>query len=293
MAISGASGFIGSALSRLLEGDGWKVRRIVRRKPSGDEIEWRPTERWIDREALEGVDAVVHLAGESIFGVWTQSKKRRILESRTHGTRTIAEALTGLERPPQVLVSVSGVNYYGDAGDRTLREDDPAGTDFLARVCVAWEAAAQPAADAGIRVVHPRFGLVLDPAGGSLRLMLPFFRMGIGGRLGSGKQWMSWISRRDATRVIRSVMTTPSLEGPVNAVAPEPVRNEDFTRALADAVQRPAFLAVPDFVLRTFSWGMGETILLASQRAIPAALLDRGFSFEYPTIRSTLAAGLD
>jgi hypothetical protein len=293
VAITGASGFIGSALRESFTADGWEVLSLVRRTPRAGEVEWHPDEGRVDGAALEGIDAFVHLAGENIFGIWTRAKKRRILQSRTRGTRAVAEALAGLSRPPSVLVSVSGINYYGDSGDAVLREDHPPGNDFLAGVCVAWEAAARPAADAGIRVVHPRLGMVLDRGGGALPIMLPAFRLGLGARLGSGRQWMSWITRPDAVRILRFAVSEPNLIGPVNAVSPQPVRNVEFTRLLARAVHRPALLAVPASLVQTCSGGLGDALMLASMRVAPEAILSGGFVFEHPTIEAGLASALD
>jgi uncharacterized protein len=293
VAITGASGFIGRALSDSFARDGWEVLSLVRRKAGAGEVEWDPEEGRLDAAVLEGFDAFVHLAGENIFGIWTPPKKRRILESRTRGTGTVARALAGLQRPPNVLVSVSGVNYYGNSGEQILHEDHPPGHDFLSTVCVAWETAAKPAAEAGIRVVHPRFGIVLDRNGGALRLMLPAFRMGLGARLGSGRQWMSWINYHDAVRLLRFVIANEDLAGPVNAVAPQPVRNAEFTRALGRALHRPAFLAVPSLAIRTFTGSLGDALLLASMRVVPQRLLASGFVFDHPDIEGALTAGLD
>lgn len=294
VAITGASGFLGRPLRESFSRDGWEVLSLVRREPrAAGEVRWDPDNGWIDADALEGVDAVVHLAGESIFGIWTHVKKRRILASRVRGTGTLATTIANLRSPPRVLVSVSGVNYYGDAGDEVLREEHPPGHDFLADVCVAWERAAHPAAEAGIRVVHPRFGIVLDPGGGALRLMLPAFQLGLGARLGSGRQWMSWISHHDAVRVLRYAVSEETLAGPVNAVAPHPVRNVEFTRTLARAVRRPAPLAVPAFAIRTLTGSLGDQLLLASMRVVPELLLNHNFVFDHPTLDLALAAGLD
>ncbi|MEX2570156.1 MAG: TIGR01777 family oxidoreductase [Gemmatimonadota bacterium] len=290
-AVSGASGFVGRAVVRALTDDGWEVLRLVRRAAGAGEIAWDPDAGTIDEAGLEGIDAVVHLAAESIAGLWTPAKKRRILESRVRGTRLLATALAGLSEPPQTLVTASGVGYYGDAGDDLLTESSPAGDDFMARTCVAWEAAA--AAASGIRVVHTRFGIVLHPAGGALRLMLPAFRLGLGARLGNGRQWLSWISLRDAARVVRFVIDRPDIAGGVNSVAPGAVRNADFTRTLASVLGRPAPFAIPAWALRTFSGGMADSLLLASQHAVPAVLTEKDFTFDQPYLRTALTEGLD
>lgn len=293
VAVSGAGGFVGSALTRSLGAEGVTVLRLVRREAGSGEISWDPDRGTIDRERLDGVDGVVHLAGESIAGVWTPARKRRILASRTLGTRLLATTLATLDRPPEVLVSASGVGYYGDAGDVELTEASPPGDDFLARVCVGWEQASEPAARGGVRVVNTRFGLVLDPSGGALATMLPAFRLGLGARLGDGRQWLSWISLPDVVAVLRRALTDPSLYGPVNAVAPRPVRNREFTAALGKALHRPAVLAVPAPVLRAVTGGMADALLLASQKAVPAVLERAGFAFQTPTIDGLMGRVLD
>lgn len=288
VAVSGAGGFLGSALSRALVAGGWEVHRLVRRRAGEREIFWDPRTRQIDATALHGVEAIVHLAGENIAGLWTPAKKRRIHESRAHGTALLATTAAAAPIPPRIFVSASGVGYYGDSGEALLTEDSPPGDDFLARVCVAWERATDPARDTGIRVVNTRFGLVLHPSGGALKLIMPLFRLGLGGRLGSGRQWLSWVARADAVRILRFALENEGLTGPVNASSPEPVRNERFTEILAGVVKRPAFLAVPRPVLKAFTAGMGEALLLASQRAVPRALLDAGFEFEVPDLATAL-----
>lgn len=292
VAITGASGFLGTALRRALEAEGWTVLPIVRREPRDGEIGWDPMAGRLQAERLEGVDAVVHLAGENLAGLWTPAKKRRIMDSRAVGTRLLAESLARLRNPPGVLVSASGIGYYGDAGDRELTEDSLPGTDFLARVCRAWEEATEPARAAGIRVVRCRTGVVLDPSGGMLAVIAPIFKLGLGGRLGSGQQWLSWISLPDIVAVYRWALEG-RLDGPVNACSPHPVRHAEFTRALAVAVHRPAIVPVPAFALRAFTLGMGESMLLASQRGVPAALLAAGFRFERPLLSDVLTPGLD
>lgn len=289
IAITGASGFLGTALVRSLERDGIEVVRLVRRPARGPhEVSWDPATGSIDARRLEGVDAVAHLAGESIAGVWTSAKKRRIEESRVQGTGLIARTIAELERPPRTLVSISGVNYYGDRGDEVLTESEPPGADFLARVCVAWEGATLPAAEAGIRVALCRMGLILHPSGGALRLMLPAFRLGLGATLGSGRQWFSWISLADAVRVIRFALTEHRVQGAANSTSPEPVRNRDFTEAVAAAVNRPAFLKAPSLALRAATGGMADALLLSSVRAVPQVLQGLGFTFEHVSLASAL-----
>lgn len=291
--ITGASGYIGTALVEALRADGAEVVTLRRGGGEGGGAWWDPERGEADLPALEGLDGFVHLAGENIAGLWTPAKKRRILESRARGTATIARALARLERPPRTFVSASAVGYYGDAGETLLTEIRPPGDDFMARVCVEWEGATAPARGAGIRTVNSRFGLVLGPGGGALGPMLIPFRLGLGGRMGSGRQWMSWISLTDAVRAIRFSLEDASLHGPINACAPEPVRNVVFTRALASALGRPAPMVVPATVLRTFTLGMGEALLLVSQRAVPTALSSAGFVFQHPTLESALHHALD
>lgn len=291
IAVSGASGFLGSALVASLQQAGDEVLRLVRRQAGHGEIYWDPDAGRIDGAALAGLDAVVHLAGENIAGFWTPAKKRRIMESRVRGTRLLAAALADLKVPPRTLVSASAVGYYGSAGDAILTEDAPAGEDFLARVCIGWEDAVTPAAKAGIRTVSTRFGLLLDKRGGALRMMRPAFKLGLGARLGSGQQWMSWISLADAVRVLRFALDTERLSGAVNAVAPEPVRNEEFTQKLARALNRPARFVAPRAPVQMLTGGMAEALLFASQRAVPAKLTERGFHFGQPTLETTLRFG--
>lgn len=293
IAVSGAGGFMGSALSAALAGAGWSVSPLVRRSARAGEIRWDPDTGSIEGEKLEGIDAVVHLAGESIAGVWTPSRKRRIRDSRVNGTRLLADTIASLASPPRVLVSASAVGYYGDGGEHRLTESSPAGDDFLATVCVAWERSTEPAKEAGVRVVITRFGLLLHPSGGVLQIALPIFRLGLGGRFGRGQQWLSWVSRSDAVRSVLFVLESDELQGPVNVTSPAPVRNREFTRVLGKAVNRPALFAVPEFALRTFSGGMADALLLASQHVIPRTLMDHGFDFDQPDLATALAAGLD
>jgi uncharacterized protein (TIGR01777 family) len=230
--ISGATGLIGSALIPELEGGGHQITRLTRSPGSGGDVGWDPEAGEIDASRLEGHDAVVHLAGENIGeGRWTPEKKRLIRESRTKGTRLLAETIAGLPEPPHVMVSASAVGYYGDRGDELLREDSGPGSDFLAEVCKAWEAAADPAREAGIRVVHLRNGIVLSTKGGALGRTLPIFRLGGGGRIGSGRQWWSWIALDDVVGVIVHALTDDSVDGPVNVGSPNPLTNAEYTRS--------------------------------------------------------------
>src|SRR5688500_18551760 len=245
IAMTGASGFLGTACQKALVKQGNQIIPLVRRQPSPGEVRWAPDDGNVETEKLAGVEAAIHLAGENISGLWTSEKKRKILESRRNGTRTLANALASLDPKPRVLISISGINYYGSRGDEILTEESTIGDSFLAEVCREWEAATTPASDAGIRVVTPRLGVVISREGGALTKMMTPFKFGIGGRLGSGKQWMSWIALDDAVAVILHSLKTESLHGAVNATSPNPIRNADFTAALAKALHRPAVFAVP------------------------------------------------
>lgn len=289
--ISGATGFIGSALVRSLEKDGHEVVALSRRAGRAT-VSWDPAARSIDAAGLEGVDAAVHLAGESLAERWTEEKKRGIRESRVRGTKLLAETLAGLQTRPGVLVSASGVGYYGDRDDEVLTEESGAGSDFLAEVCREWEGATRPAADAGIRVVPMRFGLVLAADGGALDRMLPPFRLGLGARLGSGRQWMSWIALDDLVGAIRWAVEQETLRGAANAVSPNPVTNTEFTRTLARVLRRPAPFVAPALALRLAFGEMAKATLLASQRAVPARLLESGFRFGYPDLEGALRHAL-
>jgi hypothetical protein len=295
VAITGSSGMIGSALARSLAGDGHTVLRLVRRAPSpgSDEIRWDPARGEIDRGALEGTDAVVNLAGESIAsGRWTGRRMRAISESRVKGTRLLAEALASLSSKPHVLVSASGINYYGNRGDELLTESSSAAAGFLARVCREWEEAAEPARAAGIRLAVSRTGLVLSGRGGALAKMLPVFRAGLGGPIGNGMQYMSCISLEDLVRALRFLIEDGRLSGPVNAVLPAPVRNKEFVRALGRALGRPAILPVPAPVISLLFGAMGRETLLASLRVVPEKLLAAGFRFHHDTTETALRAAL-
>ncbi|MGO9875574.1 MAG: TIGR01777 family oxidoreductase [Acidimicrobiia bacterium] len=291
VAISGASGFIGSALTASLRADGHRVLRLTRGGvTSGDAIGWNPDAGRIDAPALEGVDAVVHLAGAGIGEHrWTTEQKRRIRESRVRGTAVLAGAVASRERKPQVFVSGSAIGYYGNRGDEVLTEQSGPGDDFLSQVCVAWEAETQPASDAGVRTVLVRTGIVLDTHGGVLARMLLPFKLGIGGRQGSGKQWMSWIALADEVGAIRHAIDHDSVCGPVNLVAPNPVTNDNFARSLGHALHRPTMFPTPLLALKLrFGTELVESLLLASQRVAPAQLVDSGYEFT----SGSLEAGL-
>lgn len=286
--VTGSTGFIGTALVQYLRTGGHVVRRLVRGAAHGpDEVSWMPGES-INRDGLIGLDGVIHLAGEPIMGRWTEAKKQAIYHSRIDGTRTLCEALAKLGDRPPVLVSVSASGYYGSRGDTLLTEAGDSGNDFLARVCRDWEAACDPARDAGLRVVHPRLGLVLDPSGGALGAMLPLFKLGAGGPLGSGQQWWSWITRDDVLDVLLAALTDDRLDGPINAVTPHPVRNEDFTRVLGRVLNRPTVLRAPAFAMRLALGEAADEMLLASQRLQPARLQ----AIDHPWRRTELEPAL-
>ena len=288
--VSGANGLIGKALVPALEAAGHRVTRLVRgrARPGWAEIAWEPETGRIAPQAIDGADAVVHLAGESIVGRWNADKKRRIYDSRVRGTQVICEALRQVVKAPKVFVCASAIGYYGNCGERLLQEESRAGRDFLARVCTDWEAAAVPASGRGIRVVSARLGMVLSSSGGALGQMLPPFRLGVGGMLGSGSQYMSWISLDDVVGAITHVLTTDSLHGPVNFVAPEVVRNREFTRTLGRVLRRPTRLGVPAFAARMLFGEMAEALLLASTRVEPAKLQASDYSFRYPQLEGAL-----
>jgi hypothetical protein len=290
--VSGASGPIGEALLPRLQERTYQTTLLVRRSATGaKQIPWNPTQP-VNPDSVSGFDAVVHLAGEPIVGRWTTAKKAAIRDSRVLGTRHLSEALAQAPQPPRVLVSASAIGYYGDRGEELLREDSPPGQGFLAEVCQQWEAAIAPAAQAGIRVVHLRIGMVISPTGGALAAMLTPFRLGLGGRIGSGRQWWSWIDVRDVVGAILHAIETESLRGPVNAVSPNPVTNSEFTRELAEALSRPAIFPLPAFAARLALGQMTDELLLASERIEPARLLASGFQFRYGELPASLRANL-
>jgi hypothetical protein len=293
VAITGASGMIGAALARALAAGGLRVLRIGRRPGAGTDLLWDPAAGRIDAASLEGVDAVVHLAGESIAsGRWTRERKLRIRESRTQGTTLLARALAALDRKPQVLVSVSAVGIYGDRGDELLTDTSAPGTGFLPDVARAWEASADPAREAGIRVAHPRFAAVLSRSGGVLgRLLLPF-RLGLGGPIGRGAQWMPLVSLDDAIGAIRHLIDSPGLSGPFNVSLPAPVTNREFSAALGRALHRPAILPVPPAALRLAYGALADELLIASAKVVPLGLEAAGYRFQHPDIDSALQAAL-
>jgi uncharacterized protein (TIGR01777 family) len=291
VAVTGASGLVGSALVPFLSTGGHEVVRLVRRPPRGaSEIGWDPARGEVDGGALEGVDAAVHLSGENLAGGrWTEARKARLRDSRIGSTQLLARTLAGLNRRPRVLVSVSGISYYGSRGDEWLTEASEAGDGFLARLAVDWEAAAAPAAEAGLRVVHPRFGLVLSPAGGVLGKMLLPFRAGLGGVVGPGSQYMSWVAIDDLLGALHYLLLDDALDGAVNLVTPEPVTNREFTKTLARVLGRPSILPVPAFALRlALGREMADETLLASVRVHPRRLEEGGYGFRFPALEGAL-----
>jgi uncharacterized protein (TIGR01777 family) len=289
--VTGASGLIGGALVARLVGQGIQVDPLVRRtpRPGTTEIRWDPAGGEIDVAGLEGADAVVHLAGESIAaGRWTGARRNAIRRSRVEGTRLLAGALARLERRPAVLVSASAIGYYGDRGDEVLTENSPGGMGFLAEVAREWEAATQAASHGGIRVVVLRIGLVLAAKGGALPRMLLPFKLGLGGPLGSGRQYVSWIALEDLLDAIEFALTMPTLAGPVNAVAPGPVTSREFARILGRVLHRPAVLPVPALAIRLALGEMGQALLLAGARVVPARLEAAGFRFRHPGLEAAL-----
>lgn len=295
IAITGATGLIGTSLGRTLRAAGHEVVPVVRRPVADGEraVRWDPAAGTIDAAALEGIDGVVHLAGAGIGDHrWTEEYRREILDSRVRGTELLAGTLAGLDRRPSVLVSGSAIGFYGDTGDTAVDESAPAGDGFLADVCVLWEGAAAPAAEAGIRVAMLRTGIVLDRSGGALRKMLPLFRVGAGGRMGNGRQWWSWITIDDEVSAIRWLLEH-EVSGPVNAVAPSPVTNKDFTAALGRAMHRPTLFPVPAFGPRMLlGRELADALLFTSQRVLPTVLSASGFTFAHPTVDDALAAVL-
>ncbi len=291
IAITGASGLIGTALSASLTSQGHRPIALVRRaaKAGADEIQWDPAGGTIDAASLEGIDAVVHLAGAGIGDKrWTDDRKKVIRDSRTEGTSVLATALAGLSAKPSVFVSGSGIGYYGSQGDSVLTEADPAGTGFLADVCVEWEAATAPASDAGIRTALARTSVVMSDQGGTLKKQLLLFKLGLGGRFGPGTQWLSWISLTDEVRALE-FMITNDIAGPVNLCAPNPVTNLEFTKALGSVLKRPTLVPVPLFGPKLlFGSELVEQLILASQKGMPSVLTNAGFTFEDPELEPAL-----
>ncbi len=285
--VSGSRGLIGSALTTVLTTRRHRVVRLVRSpQRAGDEaVFWDPVAGTLAREEIEGMEAVVHLAGENIASSrWTESQKERIRASRVDGTRLLSETLAQLQEPPQVMVCASAIGFYGDRGDEIMTERSEAGQGFLAQVVREWESATAAARDKGIRVINLRLGVVMSPVGGALSRMLLAFRLGLGGRVGNGKQYMSWTSLEDAVEIICFAMNTDSLEGPVNAVSPNPVTSREFTKTLGRFLMRPTLCRMPAWLVRISMGEMGEELLLSSTRVEPRKLLDAGYPFQHETL---------
>ena len=288
--VSGATGLIGGALVSALEKDRHDVTVLSRSEAvQAPRLLWDPERGKIDARLLDGFNAVVHLAGESIAkGRWTPLMKERIRESRCRGTGLLAQTVAAVPRPPQVFVCASAIGFYGDRGDEVLTEDSPAGTGFLADVCREWESACRPAAARGIRVVHARFGVVVSRRGGALKKMIRPFQWGLGGKIGSGRQWWSWIGLRDVVGAIQQILKDGSLSGPVNVTAPAPVRNDEFSRMLGRVLRRPAVTPLPAFVAKLIFGEMADALLLASARVEPKKLIQSGYVFHAPTLVQAL-----
>lgn len=286
--VSGGTGLIGTALVRSLEQEKHSVTLLARTEAvQAPRILWDPESGKVSPPLLEGFDAVVHLAGESIANHrWTPSVKERILESRTRGTGLLSQILGGLSRPPQVLVSASAIGFYGDRGEEVLTEESPAGSGFLAEVCQAWESSCSPAVARGIRVANLRFGVVLSPQGGALKKMLLPFKLGLGGKIGSGRQWWSWIGLADVVGAVQHVLSTDSLSGPINVTSPGPVTNDVFTKELGRALHRPTLFPLPAFAAKLILGEMAKGLLLSSARVEPKKLLASGYVFRTPTLKA-------
>ena len=291
--VTGSGGFVGLPLVQALRADGHEVRRLVRdpaRCRAGEAYLWDPERGEIDPSAFTGVEGVIHLAGENIAsGRWTEARLSRIRLSRVRGTRLLAEGIARLPSPPRVFVSASATGFYGDRGEAWVDEASPAGTGLLAGICVEWEEATRAASEAGVRCVLPRLGVVLSPAGGALGRMLPMFRLGLGGPLGTGRQYLSWVALADLVGILRHCLVTPQLHGPVNAVSPSPVPQRDFARALGARLHRPAWIPAPAPLLRLVLGRMADELLLSGARVRPTRLLESGYAFLAPGLEAGLA----
>jgi uncharacterized protein (TIGR01777 family) len=295
--VSGSTGFVGTSLVQALERDGHTVARLMRPESSrpranGQQaqfVRWDPVSGQFDAPAAERADALVHLAGASIAGGrWNAARKSLLRTSRLDATRQLIGALSRLQRPPRVIVAASAIGYYGNRGDETLTESSPPGNDFLAAVCREWEAEAARGTEFGARVVMARFGIILATHGGALPRMLLPFKLGVGGSLGSGRQWMSWLTLDEAVGIVKLALASSALSGPVNTVAPQPVQNADFTRILARALHRPALFPAPAFALRVVLGEMADALLLVSQRIVPTKLQQMGYQFAHPDLATAL-----
>ena len=288
VAIAGASGFLGSAFARHLTGQGHEVRRIGRRTSRGVDFHWDLAAGTLDPVALDGADAVINFAGATVAQRWTREHKTAILASRVRSTDLLARTMVAVRSPPRVFLATSAVGIYGARGDEVLDEASAPGQGFLADVVRQWELAAAPARDAGVRVVHPRMGLVLHPDGGVLAKLIPVFNVGGGGKIGNGGQWMSWIGMHDAMRALELLMVEDGMHGIVNVCGPNPVTNAQFSHTLGDVLHRPALATVPEFAIKLMFGEMGEETLLSGQRVNPRCLLDAGFEFEFPDLGPAL-----
>jgi len=289
IAIAGSSGLVGSALVPALTAEGSSVTRLVRGAPKSGEIEWHPNQHQVSSQLLEGFDVIINLAGENIAGGrWTDEHKRKIRDSRVSGTHLLSEAIAGMKAKPSAFICASATGIYGDRDDETLDEQSESGGGFLAGVCREWEKACEPAIKAGVRVVNLRFGPILAREGGMLAKLLTPFKMGMGGKVGSGKQYISWVALEDAVNAIKLVVHDQSIGGPVNVVSPNPVRNEEFTHVLGHALNRPTALTVPAFAARLAFGEMADEMLLVSQKVIPKRLTAAGFQFQYPDLEGAM-----
>lgn len=294
--ISGASGWVAKHLIPTLEAKGHEIHSLVRKDPkNSNEIQWDADEGFTESEQakLEGFDAVIHLAGENVAGSWTKEKKRRIRDSRVVGTRVLVEALSKTQNPPKHFMAASAIGYYGNRGDEILTETSPPGEGFLAEVCTAWEAESRKAADFGARVVFFRTGAVLAKDGGALAQMLTPFGFGVGGVVGSGKQWMSWIAMEDLINIFHYALENENVRGALNSTAPNPATNETFTKTLGEVLNRPTIIPIPEFGIKFVFGEMGETLLLEGCRVIPKKLQDFGFTFKYPELKEALKKAVE
>ncbi len=292
--ITGSTGLLGKELQKSLTEKGYDLLLASRKEPQDDKhIQWSIEEGFTDPEKLEGVDVVVHLAGENVSGLrWTDEKKKAIRDSRVLGTRNVVDAISKLKHKPKVFVASSAIGFYGERGDEEVTESSAAGDNFLAVTCKEWEAESRRAEDAGIRTVLLRTGIVLSKDGGALATMLTPFKLGVGGVVGSGKQWMSWISLEDEIAVINYVIENENIRGAVNAVSPNPVTNHDFTKTLGEVLYRPTFLPLPEFAVSMIFGEMGDALLLASTKVIPKRLEDAGFEFKHPNLKEAIEAAV-
>jgi len=289
--VTGSTGLVGSAVVPFLTTGGHQVVRLMRgtSTTTADQISWNPTQGTIEANKLEGIDAVVHLGGDNIaHGRWTDSKKQLIRDSRVQSTHLLAKTLASLSKPPRVLLSASAIGFYGDRGDEVMTEASSPGSSFLCNVCREWEEATAPAREAGIRVINLRIGVVLTPKGAALKKMLTPFKLGLGGVVGSGRQWWSWVALDDVLRAILFCLSNETVSGPVNCVAPECLTNRDFTKTLGRVIRRPTLFPMPAFIVKTIFGEMGEELLLGSNRIAPNKLLQSGYQFAHPQLEPAL-----